>query len=81
MLFVSAYLTHGIGPKQQNLQLLRSISAYLDLCSLPFIVAADWNMEPAELESSGWIAYHRASVVLPEGVEATCTSGRLLDYF
>ena len=49
---------------------------------VPFVIGADWNMTPDELDHEGWVTGIGGTVRAPD-VGATCSSGkgRLLDYF
>ena len=78
--FISAYLTCGIGAAGINVKKLSGMIQKILELGLPFIVAADWNMEPAELEMSGFLHQTGGQIMTPQGVRTTCRSGRLLDY-
>ena len=43
----------------------------------PFVIAADFNMEPDQLWETGWVQSlgQKANIVVPE-VEHTCITGR-----
>ena len=77
---VTAYLTHTIGPVGVNSEKLKSIAAMLLFRGLSFIILADWNMTVDQLRASGFLHLVKGEPVLPEGVDATCNSGRLIDY-
>ena len=78
----AAYLHTGVGPHGLNLSLLQELGMAISCARRPFILGADWNMTPGELESTGFLAMLHAKVVVMPGVVQTCTSGggRLLDY-
>ena len=71
-----------IGTSGLNITKMRQILNFLLGDSRPFIISADWNMPPCQLSSSasGWLKQLDASIVVPKGTEASCSSGRLLDY-
>ena len=79
-LFVAAYLIHTIGVTGENLRRLRSIATCAMQLQLPFIIAADWNMTPAQLCASGYVSSLGADVRVVEGLDYTCNTGRNLDY-
>ena len=71
IIFISGYLINSIGPTGRNLELLYDLTAFLKGMGWPFIVGADWNMEPADLAHTGLLQRLRAHVVTPEGVDYT----------
>ena len=80
----AAYLHTGLGPTGANLSLLSELGLAIMTAGRPFIIGADWNMEPAELGRTGFLSMLGPQVVIMLGVTQTCTSGRrarLLDYF
>ncbi len=76
------YLEPGIGPRGVNLDRLAEVGTFLAQFAVPFIIAGDFNMEPAELLSTEWAQKLKAQIVYPD-VPFTCTSGegRVLDYY
>ena len=75
---VSLYLHTAEGLSQRNLDLLQALAEHLHSLNGPWVVAADWNLPPSELETSGWLDFVGAIVVstkLP-----TC-GGNRNDYF
>ena len=72
----------GLGPQGINLERLAEVATFLTQLSTPFIIAGDFNMEPAELMGTQWAQKLRAQIVFPD-VPFTCTSGegRVLDYY
>ena len=80
----AAYLCTGIEASGENLEVLGQLGEALSAIGLPFLIGADWNMEPVALAETGWLGRLRAAVVRLPGVQVTCSSGnkgRLLDYF
>jgi hypothetical protein len=48
---------------------------------IPFIVAADWNMRPEQLRSTGWVnEVEGAIIALPLDETCSCGGGPVLDY-
>ena len=72
---VSLYCWVGVGPAGANLDLLDDMARALQSLSLPFVVLADWNMEPAELRSTGWISHVDGGIVAQPGFRNKCTAG------
>ena len=80
LMMIQLYLTDSVGPKGVNLRKLGQIQKLIcDNRRLPFIIFGDFNMTPAELQSSGFLRAVGAEVLLPD-VEASCWTGRLLDF-
>ena len=52
ILLVSAYFICGICPTGRNLELLYDLMLYLKALDLPFIIGADWNMEPQLVDAA-----------------------------
>ena len=80
ILAVYLCLTDSLGPVGVNVCKLREVSAYLMADGRPFVIMADWNMEPAQLRASGFLGLIEAEVLVPRGAVSTCRSGKLLDY-
>ena len=78
-----AYLHMGVEDGPENMKVLGQLGQSLSATGLPFIVAADWDMEASTLRSTGWLDRLGGEVVAIPGVESTCTagSGRLIDFF
>ena len=75
LLVETLYLTSGHGLKADNLGKLIRLTSLVKLMRLSFIVVADWNVEPGELEGAGWVEKLGGAVVrLPASV--TCTGSR-----
>ena len=75
VLFIAAYLTSGDGAAGPNIKKLAGLMDLILEMQLPFILMADWNMEPKELKETGFIGKVGAEVVLPHSVSHTCSSG------
>ena len=77
-----AYFQDGEGFGCRNLELLEEIEVITKRGKLPFILLADFNIEPEEWSKLAWLERNGAAVIRPEGVEATCRKGRgtLIDY-
>jgi hypothetical protein len=65
------------------LQQLKKLGKFLGQLADPYIVAADFNMTPQQLEQTGFISKLSGTVIIAPEVLFTCTSGkgRLIDYF
>jgi hypothetical protein len=61
---------------------LIAITSFLRRLRVPFLVYADWNVEPLMLAQSGWFDPLSGFVVVPTGATISCSSGRgsMLDY-
>ena len=55
VLFVAAYMTHGVGVGGANIRKMSGIMEAILKLQLPFIIMADWNMEPQELKGRGFM--------------------------
>eukprot|EP00969_Alexandrium_andersonii_P280217 12388257-Alexandrium_andersonii.AAC.1 len=67
---------------QRNLALLHEVGQRLFELNRPFVIAADWNCSPAEVEATGLPQLLAARVVAPS--EHTCFhagSASTLDFF
>ena len=76
------YLCPGCGFTGVNRTKLVKLAALLKKYHLPWLIAADWNEEPAALLNSGWPEMLGGELLLPSAASLTCTSGegRMLDY-
>ena len=83
IMVVSLYLTHGLGPKGPNLARMVRLATFLSMCDCPYIIGADWNCIPSELNASGWVQGIQGHILHLGDVSSTCFSmnGRLIDYF
>ncbi|CAK0788167.1 unnamed protein product [Prorocentrum cordatum] len=66
LMVASAYFEHIIGPWAGNLDLLRAV-AQLTMAAgcTPWLLQADFNMEPATLQELSWPECHRAVAIAP----------------
>ena len=74
----SVYAKDIIGATGENLVLMEELRAAIGSLNGPWIIAADWNMSPEMLVTTGWLAMtkgHAVSTSLP-----TC-NGSVYDYF
>ena len=80
--FAEPYLDDSVGLSNRNRCNISFLAARLQLAGVPWLIAADWNMEPAQFLETNWPATLKARIVVPEGAVQSCTSGsgRLLDY-
>ncbi len=68
---------------QANLERLFQLRAFLTRCTLPFVLAGDWNCTPQDSRTLAWLDDIQADLVLPSDLGFTCTSGegRVLDFW
>ncbi|CAK0797126.1 unnamed protein product, partial [Prorocentrum cordatum] len=71
LLALAGYFQHSVGPRGINLDLFSSVSDLVAFSlDLPWVLQADFNMEPEPLQELGWPAAVRGQVLGPS--EATC---------
>ncbi|CAK0815915.1 unnamed protein product, partial [Prorocentrum cordatum] len=82
-LALAGYFQHSVGPRGTNLDLFSAISEVTGFSAdIPWVLQADFNMEPEPLEELGWPAAVRGHVLGPS--EATCHAegcDHLYDWF
>ena len=79
----TVYCQDGAGAAG-NWHILGPLGEALTAMGRPFVIGGDWNMEPNELDGSGWPARIGPELVRPRGVNGTrrTTGGlRMYDYF
>ena len=82
VLVASVYLVAGQATSPESLGLLEVLGSKLAKWNRPFLIGGDFQMEPHQLEATGWPRRLAASVVAPLQAQPTsCTSGRMIDYF
>ena len=77
----AAYLHTGLGLVGENVDILDKIKCHNDCHNSPWVVAADWNMEPYALGESGVCKAWDAKILYPQS--ATCISpacARTIDF-
>ena len=79
-LIISVYLHTGAGLTQENWQILSTIGQWLTSQALPFVIGGDFQVEPAQLEDSGWVRAIGGFVVAPQLATVT-PSHRVIDFF
>ncbi|CAK0823885.1 unnamed protein product, partial [Prorocentrum cordatum] len=79
---VSAYMVPRWGPGSPNQGKLASLAAFLAAIEDPWVVAADWNLEPQQLVAMGFPTKVGGTVVTPRHTTVTCSkgAGSLIDY-
>ena len=77
---VTLYLTCGIGYTGENVRKLSEVARAIKAAGVPFLIVADWNMQPDELQRSGFLDLVEGVLAVPADLDYTCISGRLLDY-
>ena len=82
ILFMAAYLDTGVGLSEGNINKLNEMAMLVRQTTLPFVILADWNLEPSELLDISWPGYIGGEILTPRGVEFTCSrgKGRMLDF-
>ena len=82
IVFISAYLESGVGLNETNVRRLTQLADFIKCLRIPFVIMADWNIEPSELVATGWDRFVQGTVVTPRDVTFTCNQGRgrMLDY-
>jgi len=80
ILYIAAYFDCGIGVSGNNIKKMAAIMSFVQLTGLEFILMADFNMCPNILEFSGWAHKMGAEIIVPGNVDATCSTGSMLDY-
>ena len=75
----SAYLHSSLGVKHKtNLDMLQAIAGVLSTLKGPWVLAADFQCTPAQLEATGWLKMAKGRIVAPS--MSTCM-GRVIDLF
>ena len=80
----SVYLVTGEGVRQTNIDILVDLGTELRKRAQPFIVAGDFQMEPAAMHDTSFPQKIRANIVAPEGAMGTCVTKEgysTIDYF
>ena len=74
---VFAYFSTGDNAQAANQVKMAQILEFTHSIRTPFVIAADFNMEPDRLRETDWVQGlgQKANIVVP-GVEHTCTTGR-----
>ena len=82
VLMVAAYLRPGLGLTGDNLRRLQSLGAMVGATTHPWLIYADWNIVPEELEASHWLDLVHGTILQPRATTGTCLQGqvRMLDY-
>ena len=75
-----AYMDHTIGARGINIQKLKQLQKAILYYKLPYIIFADWNMDPGALRESGFTDQIDGEIKVAQGVTETCISGNILDY-
>ena len=84
VLFVVVYFCTGEAVDSPgNLALFGELEVLCNFFRLPVVLAADFENTPELVERSGWPARMGLTIVKPQGLPYTCTSGskRLIDFF
>ena len=80
VVFVNMYLKHSSGLGAFNWGILSKVGSFLKQVGLPFVIAADWQIEPDCIVTSGWPAALDATVFFPD--RGTCRpANKVIDYF
>ena len=81
---ISAYFWCSEGWSDRNIALMQHIACKVAQLHVPWILAADVNMEPEVFGQGYWFAALQGVIVAPDGVLGTCATGeqhRKYDYF
>ena len=73
LVIVSAYFLASVGAIGNGTR-IRELAIFLSHLRTPWCVAADWNMEPAELAGTPLVSLCGGLFLLPQGVESTCST-------
>jgi len=78
----SIYLISGAGPNLPNIEILKSVAEYIRIVGIPFVLGGDWNMGPADLESTGFLQMVKGRII-STGQKTYVSAGQEseLDYF
>jgi len=74
----SIYLKDAVGLDEGNMDVLQAVAGLLKVLVGPWIVGGDWNVPPAALLASGWLALVGGVLVAQE--DPTCGANNY-DYF
>ena len=75
----SGYLHTGIGiQSKRNLDWLQAAAGVISTLSGPWILAADFNCTPQQLEATGWLKLVGGTIISPN--HPTCKN-RVIDFF
>ena len=75
----SAYLHSSLGVKhKKNLDMLQAMAGVFSTLKGPWVLAADFQCTPAQLEATGWLKMVKGKIVAPN--VSTCM-GRVIDFF
>ena len=77
---VQLYLLTGVGPRGDNILRLADIARHVLSKRQPFLMFGDFNMTPAELQQLDILLKLKACIIVAAHGEATCSSGRCLDF-
>ena len=75
---VFAYFTPGHAAIYA--QKLKLLGAFVAALNHPWIIMADWNLEPAELQETGWVRQVGGALLVPRAGWTCSSSGRLIDF-
>ena len=79
-LILSVYMHTQARLTQENWQILSTIGWWLAFQALPFIIGGHFQVEPWQLEGSGWVRAVCGFVVAPQLATVT-PSHRVIDFF
>ena len=79
---ISAYLYDGEGLSIRNVDILGALVAFILALEGPWVLAADFNIEPSSLEDTGFLATVKGVIVAPpEPICHAKAKGSMYDYF
>ena len=71
ILVIVTYFLCSEGLSSRNWAILHQISILIRQFKIPFVLYADFNMDPTHIDARGWPVEHNACVLAPN-VDSTC---------
>ena len=79
ILVIAAYFSDG-NQAEGRLSMLTKLAACIQKFNLQWIVMADCNQEPEQLEGSGWLSFVKGEIIHVNSKTCVAGQGRNLDY-
>ena len=80
-LIITLYLTCNTGVAGVNIDKMMEVESLILQLGIFQLITSDFNMDPSIIADTRWLTRIAGAIIIPEGVEATCTNGAgLLDY-
>ena len=77
---VTVYPWSGEGMSNRNWEIFVQLRHFLKASGIPFLIMADFNMTPQQLEDSGWLESLDAMCLVPEVLTTAKRSKRIIDF-